>query len=930
MRLEPDRSKMSQLVASEMQYFGSKYALSLLIGSSALVTLISTLFSLYFYFTTESDSNLTYTVLSLAALAALGIVYVFYHSEAVRGALHYRAVMGFSALFTLICAVSGFAFSRTAWMWKMTDIAPFAYHRYLDTVFSYCFLPALILLAAYAALLWLPTDFRLPYTGWLFRVYLLVPVSIVLIVGLITKFTTEENYIRVATVWTLVYLSLMLLIAAKFAAKALLHKVLESTPSRYETFIKVRQQSSLPKITAAEIAVLQSQVDADNPGAQEAEQVAEEIADATEPEPQTAQEPAPLEVEAGNDAGPEKQTATAETENDAGHEDEKAAGEPTNVGDTAERTAEQPTGEGEQAENAAGRDSGTAAIKNAEAAHRPSKARLVEAESRFSHWIGRLKVFLSELKLPEDRADEGLGDSARKSVYKAPQQAGESSAARGGHTAELRESPAEPVETGHGVGDAGEEIRKTEIADDKDGKTVEDNDKTENLNDNDGKAVEERPKTKPVAETDDLNTGAETAGKPEKPEKSRTTVMRGMADTATFAAVSALGALRALLARLRGDQDALAKNEPNEHHIWKKSETEAKTAENAAKPGRKDSDQPADTAEQREKDSFDLAVGEVIGTGVSEGKTAVPASVCGQMAAWKDEDDAARPADAETPVVLYAEDSCCDAVDEPARNLKKNRKDWFAEITSELERMAGAAKPKQPPKNDEPDIVEELEEKSEPERDTTQNETQEELIEVLEDVELTAPETTGEQDGKAEEAREPDEADASETVQTRESIQDIEKAENASETAETGTMPEEEPEEVVEAEAMPEVVLEETVEAEAMPEAELEEMVETETIPEAQPAAATETETMPEEKIEETLETGKTPEEKPAEAVEGKTIPEAMPEAQPAAEAVTANGEQAPNRDGDAADDADHTGTSIVKVHRRKVQRRHYGSPHRR
>ncbi len=345
MNCGPDRSRLSQLVASEMQYFGSRHGLPFLQVSAAIVALVSTFFSLFFYYTTESGANLTYTLLSLGSLGALVLVYILYRSEAARGALHYREVMVYSALFTLICAVAGFAYARTAWMWKMTDIAPMAYHNYLNVVFSYCFLPALFLLAFYGVVLLSPREVQLPYTGWLFRVYLTVPVSIVPIVALITRFATEENYIRVATFWTLVYLSLMMLVAVKFAAKAVMHKILENSPARYETFIMAPQEEgaegeAVPEEGTQPESEEEPEAETDS-GPEEGE-----AAEAGKPEQQTAQE-----REASPPSGGEEEQTAEETPGQQEIEEE--------TGETQQESAQEETAEAQPSDNADEPEPGT-------------------------------------------------------------------------------------------------------------------------------------------------------------------------------------------------------------------------------------------------------------------------------------------------------------------------------------------------------------------------------------------------------------------------------------------------------------------------------------------------------------------------------------------------------------------------------------------
>ncbi|MEG1983643.1 MAG: hypothetical protein RR009_00040 [Oscillospiraceae bacterium] len=254
MTIQPDRARMSQLVASEMGFFGSQFALSFVVGSTTLVSMVAMLFSVFYYIgQSPTDKNMGYLIISLLAFVAFLTAYAIYRINVKARGLQYNIVMAFSSVCYTICAISGFVLARTAWMWQLTDISPSAYHRYISTVFTWCFLAPALLVVAYVILLYVLVDYPLPYVGWSYKFYIFIPISILVLVALGTRSKLEYS-MQIATVCALLYLSLTLMMSTNFLIKLILNNFLISTPARYETFVKAKPSSAAGKMTAADIA----------------------------------------------------------------------------------------------------------------------------------------------------------------------------------------------------------------------------------------------------------------------------------------------------------------------------------------------------------------------------------------------------------------------------------------------------------------------------------------------------------------------------------------------------------------------------------------------------------------------------------------------------------------------------------------------------
>ncbi|MEG2938794.1 MAG: hypothetical protein RR829_01065, partial [Oscillospiraceae bacterium] len=240
MTIQPDRARMSQLVASEMGFFGSQFALSFVVGSTTLVSMVAMLFSVFYYIgQSPTDKNMGYLIISLLAFVAFLTAYAIYRINVKARGLQYNIVMAFSSVCYTICAIS--------------DVSPSAYHRYISTVFTWCFLAPALLVVAYVILLYVLVDYPLPYVGWSYKFYIFIPISILVLVALGTRSKLEYS-MQIATVCALLYLSLTLMMSTNFLIKLILNNFLISTPARYETFVKAKPSSAAGKMTAADIA----------------------------------------------------------------------------------------------------------------------------------------------------------------------------------------------------------------------------------------------------------------------------------------------------------------------------------------------------------------------------------------------------------------------------------------------------------------------------------------------------------------------------------------------------------------------------------------------------------------------------------------------------------------------------------------------------
>ncbi|MEG1207856.1 MAG: hypothetical protein RSC55_00465 [Oscillospiraceae bacterium] len=242
----PDRARVSQLVASDMQYFGSRIALPFIAGSTALIALVALLFSLFFYIgQSQEEQNYSYLLLTVLSLCAFVVSYILYRARTAREGLQYDNVMVFTIECFAISGVSGFAFLRTSWMWRFIEISPGQFNRYVRTVLSTCVAVSLLVALGYVLYAYMKADFQLPYTGWLYKFYTFVPISVLLFVAMGTRHSHVGNALGIATFTTVLYLSLILAFIVRFSAKLIMHRYLEESSSRYETFIKVKHHKPI-------------------------------------------------------------------------------------------------------------------------------------------------------------------------------------------------------------------------------------------------------------------------------------------------------------------------------------------------------------------------------------------------------------------------------------------------------------------------------------------------------------------------------------------------------------------------------------------------------------------------------------------------------------------------------------------------------------
>ncbi len=241
MRFGADRTRLSQLVAADMKYFGSRVAVPFVAGCTMLVSAVALLFSVFFYISEPpTQQNLTYLYLSSLMLALIIVCYIVYRIRSARNGVQFGSVMLFSAMCYLVCGISGLALMRTCWMWRMITISQGQYHQYISSVCSYSVILPLAFAAIFALIVFTDTGHNLPYTGWVYRLYIFIPVSVMLFVTLGTRFSKESTAFSVATRSSIIYLSLILTCALNFVFKYIIYRYLQSTPSRYETFIKVK------------------------------------------------------------------------------------------------------------------------------------------------------------------------------------------------------------------------------------------------------------------------------------------------------------------------------------------------------------------------------------------------------------------------------------------------------------------------------------------------------------------------------------------------------------------------------------------------------------------------------------------------------------------------------------------------------------------
>ncbi len=708
MKIQPDRGRMSQLVAAEMRYFGSPSALSLVVTSTVLVSLVAVLFSAFYYIgEDQSARSRFYFILACCLLGGFILLFLVYRICIRVHGPWYTAAMLFSALCYAVCAASGFVFVRSALLWQLPDLALSAYDRFVRGAFSWSLLLPCAMLVLYFLLLFLFVDRPLPYLGWNRFVYIMLPISILLVIGVCARLCTKSNLYDVVFYFTVAFLSLAFGVALHFIVKAALNRYLVKTAATYETFNKAKHSVPEPgevKVTAADLIAARRAARAGQLGqaaAAAAEAEPEDAAAAAAEAPEgadTAEEPAAVEPEAQGVTVVESDEPTETPEN--GETDEADAGVETSAAendgaDTAEPDAAENAEPAETLEHA---EPGEAD----EEAEAPGSADTAEKPAAENGGADTAEPDAAERVEPAETPENGKpGEAEPEAEAPGSADTADEPAAAEPETQDMAAAESdEPAETPENAepGEAGEEVEASGDAD--------------------------------------------TAEEPEEPAVPQKKIFQANAPIYVYTLPTGY----AMALREAPVRDLAAILAPLSRDV---------TSGTSAQPPAVDTPEAAEPAGETLLDPEEA--------GLSRRERRRRRKACKKQAR-RERAQAEAPAgepqadEADVPAADRPGDSCCDEPDEGTDELHNGR-EWYADVQHQLRQLAGreagsaenaagaesggeeiAGDPHRPPDNGEPDIVEQLEE---PDASAAANRPadapQEELEEVLEDVELLPP-----------------------------------------------------------------------------------------------------------------------------------------------------------------------------------------------
>lgn len=237
--MRPNRNRISRLVAAEMRYFHRPLILSLLSCFTIIISMLSMLFSLLSYVTSgSSDDARLYLDLSVA----LFILYVA--SYFIHRILHwgrspsYSFAMSFTAVNFLFSAAASFLLTRAAWQNSLDNAVTGGFQIYVQNLLRWIFWAPGAVLLFYLICIFVKAKTANRGGGWLFLLFPLIPAFVLALLWLAMQYAVEkEDIIPITSIATAVYLSFMLVLAVRYAVKAILNRVLHHMRATEDTVL---------------------------------------------------------------------------------------------------------------------------------------------------------------------------------------------------------------------------------------------------------------------------------------------------------------------------------------------------------------------------------------------------------------------------------------------------------------------------------------------------------------------------------------------------------------------------------------------------------------------------------------------------------------------------------------------------------------------
>ncbi|MEG1943963.1 MAG: hypothetical protein RR058_00890 [Oscillospiraceae bacterium] len=265
----PDRCQISKLISSEMSFYNSVWAQTLLGGTTIALGLFTTAFSYFFSIRSTTEAHDKVLFVSAAALLCLIAVLSFFYKRAkAANGMTYPLVTGYACICYAMCSAESFVLLKAAWMWQFESSIPRAFMPQYAAAFLQSLFVLLVSAIFYGAVIFVKAKLPYPAVGKLYAVNCLLPLLSLFSIATVSMQGSSETQATLAYWLTFVYFSLMSYLFVRFLAKTLYYvlstrqttqksKVYDEVEAKSESSESSAPQEAVDGVDISEISILE-------------------------------------------------------------------------------------------------------------------------------------------------------------------------------------------------------------------------------------------------------------------------------------------------------------------------------------------------------------------------------------------------------------------------------------------------------------------------------------------------------------------------------------------------------------------------------------------------------------------------------------------------------------------------------------------------
>ncbi|MEG1557425.1 MAG: hypothetical protein RR368_03210, partial [Oscillospiraceae bacterium] len=265
----PDRCQISKLISSEMSFYNSVWAQTLLGGTTIALGLFTTAFSYFFSIRSTTEAHDKVLFVSAAALLCLIAVLSFFYKRAkAANGMTYPLVTGYACICYAMCSAESFVLLKAAWMWQFESSIPRAFMPQYAAAFLQSLFVLLVSAIFYGAVIFVKAKLPYPAVGKLYAVNCLLPLLSLFSIATVSMQGSSETQATLAYWLTFVYFSLMSYLFVRFLAKTLYYvlstrqttqksKVYDEVEAKSESSESSAPQEAVDGVDVSEISILE-------------------------------------------------------------------------------------------------------------------------------------------------------------------------------------------------------------------------------------------------------------------------------------------------------------------------------------------------------------------------------------------------------------------------------------------------------------------------------------------------------------------------------------------------------------------------------------------------------------------------------------------------------------------------------------------------